>query len=141
ALMARPRDDCTAMRARLDEPACRELADCFADRRARDPEAARKIHFVERLTGCERPAHDVVRELCPQFLGAGFAQWRTAQHIMVTDQQGHDVASAGLSMKLTCAATTCQPSAKRTQVCICRPILPGTDARSNRVEATAKLRP
>ncbi len=45
------------------------------------------------------------------------------------------------SIKLTCAATTCQPSGKRTQVCCCRPTLPGTVSRRNSVEATAKSRP
>jgi hypothetical protein len=43
----------------------------------------------------------------------------------------------GSSMKLTCAATTRQPSGKRTQVCICCPILQGTLARRNSVDATA----
>ena len=47
----------------------------------------------------------------------------------------------GSSIKLTCAATTRQPSAKRTQVCICRPTFPGTLARWNSVEATAWSRP
>ena len=42
---------------------------------------------------------------------------------------------------LTWAATTNQPSGKRTQVCICRPTLPGMVARWNRVEAIAKSRP
>jgi hypothetical protein len=41
------------------------------------------------------------------------------------------------SIRLTCAATTRQPCAKRTQVCICRPILPGAEGRWNSVEATA----
>ncbi len=50
-------------------------------------------------------------------------------------------AHAGSSIRLTCAATTCQPSANRTQVCICRPTLPGTVSRRNSVEATAKSRP
>ena len=45
------------------------------------------------------------------------------------------------SIKLTCAATTCQPSGKRTQVCCCRPTLPGTVSRRNSVEATAWSRP
>ena len=35
-----------------------------------------------------------------------------------------------LSIKLTCAATTRQPSGNFTQVCICRPILPGAEGRS-----------
>ena len=47
----------------------------------------------------------------------------------------------GSSITLTCAATTRQPSGKRTQVCIWRPILPGTLARWNSVEATAQSRP
>ena len=50
----------------------------------------------------------------------------------------HDLAS---SMMLTWAATMRQPSGKRTQVCICRPTLPGADSRRNRVAATAQSRP
>src|SRR6266852_1138212 len=42
---------------------------------------------------------------------------------------------------LTCAATTNQPSGKRTQACICRPTLPGVVTRWNRVEAIAKSQP
>ncbi len=45
------------------------------------------------------------------------------------------------STTLTCAATTCQPSAKRTHVCIWRPTLPFMASRWNSVEATAKSRP
>ena len=47
----------------------------------------------------------------------------------------------GSLITLTCAATTRQPSAKRTQVCIWRPTLPTMLGRWNRVEATAKSRP
>jgi len=36
---------------------------------------------------------------------------------------------------------TRHPSAKRTQVCICRPTLPGVVARKNSVDATAQSRP
>ena len=45
--------------------------------------------------------------------------------------------SRGASMMLTCAATTRQPSGKRTHVCICRPTLPARAGRWNSVEATA----
>jgi len=45
------------------------------------------------------------------------------------------------SIKLTCAATMCQPSANLTQVCICRPMRPGAVGRSYKVEATANSRP
>ncbi len=38
-------------------------------------------------------------------------------------------------MTLTWAATIRQPSGKRTQVCICRPTLPGALSRRNRVAA------
>ena len=50
-------------------------------------------------------------------------------------------ASPGASMMLTCAATTRQPSGKRTQVCIWRPTLPTSVGRWNSVEATAQSRP
>ena len=36
----------------------------------------------------------------------------------------------GLSIRLTWAPTIRQPSGNFTQVCICRPILPGADGRS-----------
>ena len=45
------------------------------------------------------------------------------------------------SMMLTWAATIRQPSGKRTQVCICRPILPGALSRRKRVAAIAQSRP
>ena len=56
-------------------------------------------------------------------------------------ENAHDAFASGSSITLTCAATTRQPSSKRTQVCICRPIFPGDDARRNNVEAVAKSRP
>ena len=47
----------------------------------------------------------------------------------------------GLAMRLTWAATIRHPCGIRTQDCICRPILPGAEARSNNVDAMAKSRP
>jgi hypothetical protein len=44
-------------------------------------------------------------------------------------------------IRLTLAATTFQPSGKRTQLCIWRPILPGAELRRNSVEAVPKSRP
>lgn len=44
------------------------------------------------------------------------------------------------SIRLTCAATTRQPSARRTQVWLCRPSL-GLPSRRNSVIAVAKSRP
>src|SRR5690606_30619270 len=38
-------------------------------------------------------------------------------------------ASLGGSIRLTCAATTRQPSGQRTQVCIWRPMRPGAEGR------------
>ena len=51
---------------------------------------------------------------------------RSAKSREVDDRAGcPSHAPFGSSMMLTCAATMRQPSGKRTQVCICRPILPG----------------
>ena len=47
----------------------------------------------------------------------------------------------GSSMTLIWAATMRQPSGKRTQVCICRPTLPGAESRRNRVAEIAQSRP
>ena len=44
-------------------------------------------------------------------------------------------------MTLTWAATTRQPAGVRTQVCVCRPTLPGADARRTRVEQVARSAP
>src|SRR5262245_6431278 len=44
-------------------------------------------------------------------------------------------------MTLTCPTTMRQPSAKRTQVCVWRPTLPGVVGRWKRVDAIAKSRP
>jgi hypothetical protein len=59
-----------AMRPRVDQAAGGELAQRFAHRGARDVEAPRNIGFVERGTGRQRAAHDLVGELQPQLLGA-----------------------------------------------------------------------
>ncbi len=65
---------------------------------------------------------------------------------LAVGRQHHDagkppVHAAGSSMMLTWAATMRQPSAKRIQVCICRPILPGALSRRKSVAATAQSRP
>src|SRR4051794_41166611 len=57
------------------------------------------------------------------------------------DSDMHTLYYLGSSIVLTCAATTRQPSGKRTHVCCWRPTLPGAPARYTRVEATAKSRP
>ena len=51
------------------------------------------------------------------------------------------VLMAGSSITLMWAATIRQPSGKRTQVCICRPTLPGAPSRRNSVAAMARSRP
>ena len=56
-------------------------------------------------------------------------------------QEATSSAYFGSSIMLTWAATTRQPSGKRTQVCICRPTFVGALARWNSVEATAWSRP
>jgi hypothetical protein len=58
------------------------------------------------------------------------------------EESGHEPPFASTSsITLTCAATIRQPSGKRTQVCICRPILPGALSRRNKVAAIAKSWP
>ena len=70
----RPRHQRGAVRARLDQPAGRELPDRLAHRRARDLEAARELRLVERRAGRERAAHDLVGKLQPQLLGQRLAR-------------------------------------------------------------------
>ena len=96
----------------------------------------RELGFVERDAGRQRAAHDLVGQLQAQRLGQRLPSGR-----LVRAQRQNAHAAFGSSIRLTCAATTCQPSGKRTQVCICRPSLPGTVSRRNKVEATAKSRP
>ena len=60
------------------------------------------------------------------------------QHNDAGQPVAHD---AGSSMTLIWAATMRQPSGKRTQVCICRPIFPGALSRRNRVAAMAQSGP
>ena len=63
---------------------------------------------------------------------SSFGGWRAfmAQEARRFDRiAGDEIGQRGSSIKLTWAATTRQPSGKRTQVCIWRPILPGTLAR------------
>ena len=55
--------------------------------------------------------------------------------------QGDCADHAGLGIRLTCAATTRQPSAVRIQVWLWRPILPPAASRSNMVLAVAISRP
>ena len=71
-------------------------------------------------------------------------------HLLRNDTCNHSVVSRQLlvsrlfyiaSIRLTWAATTRQPSGILTQVCIWRPIFPGTLSRSNKVEAVAKSCP
>ena len=50
-------------------------------------------------------------------------------------------AHAGSSITLIWAATIRQPCGKRTQVCICRPTLPGAPSRRKSVAAMARSRP
>src|SRR5271156_6783722 len=93
----------------------------------------RKICSEKRdhLSGRDKPGHDHV---------SGTASFRTSQKIckLRETRMEPDYHSA---ITLTWAATTNQPSGKRTQVCICRPTLPGMVGRWNRVEAIPKSRP
>ena len=152
--LAAPSHDGAAMRPRLHEAAARDQqSEGFAHRRARDIETLGEFHLVKRRAGRQRAAHGVVRDLHAQAVGQ--SPWHRARlgrqgspraPRCSASSQGkgrcaHWRPFAGSSMRLTCAATTRQPSGKRTQVCICRPTLPGMLSRWNRVEATAQSRP
>ena len=127
---------------RLDQAGGGELAHRLAHRRARHAEAARDVGLVERGARRQRAAHDLVGKLQAQFLGArdlhpdGDARsirrtTASARGAAVGREvvEAHAVQTFGSSMMLTWAATIRQPSGKRTQVCICRPTLPGSVSR------------
>ena len=62
----RQRDDGAPMRPDLDQARGAELADGFANRRARHAEAPRQLLLVERPAGCEHARDDLVGELQAQ---------------------------------------------------------------------------
>ena len=123
------------MRGGLDQSTCGEQADRFTHRRARHREAARHLGLVERGAGLQHAAHDFVGELQSQRFGERLPP------ALARARERRDAHAGFSSIRLTCAATTCQPSGKRTQVCIWRPTLPGTVTRWNSVEAVAKSCP
>ena|SRR5437879_4700982 len=111
------------MRGGLDQTARGEQTDGLAHRRARHREAAREFGLVERGARLQDAAHDLVGELQSQRFGERLPP------TLARAQERRDAHAGFSSIRLTCAATTCQPSAKRTQVCIWRPTLPGTVTR------------
>jgi hypothetical protein len=67
------------MRPRIDQPTRRELAQRFANRRARHLEACRDVGLVECRSRRQYAAHDFIGQLQPQFFGArdlGRKRWR-----------------------------------------------------------------
>ena len=114
AFGARPRHHRAAMRPRLDQSARREQADRLAHRRARDREAARQLCLVERSAGRKRAAHDLVGELQRAAPRPASCGRRRSSRLRAAGSVRRRVmlASAGSSIRLTCAATTRQPSRK-----------------------------
>ena len=137
----RLRHDSAAMGAGFDQATGYQLAQRFTHRRARHGKAPRNVGLVERRPRRQHAAHDLVGKLQPQLfrardlvpqrrstvhapdrrVGLGAGRRRSRGEIVKT----HAFGSSGSGMMLTWAATTFQPSGKRTQVCIWRPTLPG----------------
>jgi hypothetical protein len=65
-----PRHHRAAMRPRIDEARGHELPQRLTHRRTRHVEALCDVGFVERRSRRQRAAHDLVRQLQAQFLGA-----------------------------------------------------------------------
>ena len=126
-VVARPRHHGAAMRA-AHRPA-RSAASCRIASRTgvRDTlEAARNVGLVERGARRQRAAHDLVGELQPQFLARACGGERPATR----DFERAACSSGRLGLdEADMRGDDRQPSGKRTQVCICRPTLPGADAR------------